>query len=153
MQQKDQFYDLTRDLVANWNFNDITGGVHNLQTIGPNSYQMKLQQYLSQGGAVAATINFGTPGPILLASGLLNQQGYQYTLVHEVLLHSYKGWTDGQVYANAWFSQNRLWNNQQGSTTISTWMSTDCRCTPGAPGAAGIDPTTLGTCNPGNPKW
>jgi hypothetical protein len=151
IQQKDSFYDLTRSLVADWTFDDITGGVHNLQTVPANSYKLSLAQYL--GRSIAATINFGVPGPILLGSGLLNQDGYQYTLVHEVLIHSYKGWLDAQVFTNAWFAQNRLWNDQTGSSTITTWMSTDCRCTPGAPGDAGKDPVTSGTCNAGNPKW
>ena len=151
LQQKDQFYDLTRATVANWTFDDITGHVHNLQTVPEGSYKSTLITYLGQ--SLAATINFGVPGPILFASGVLGQAGSQYTLVHEVLIHSYKGWTDAQVFANPWFATKRLWNDGQGSRTISTWMSTDCKCTPGAPGDAGKDPNTGGACSPNNPKW
>jgi hypothetical protein len=150
MQQKDSFYDLTREMVALWTLDDITGHVHNLQ-VPPNHYSLTLQQKLGNGNA--ATLNLGAPGPILLTSGLLNQATPQYTLAHEVLIHSYKGWTGPQVYANAWFAQNRLWNDQRGSTTITTWMSADCRCTPGAPGDAGKDPVTGGVCDASNRKW
>jgi hypothetical protein len=62
----------------------------------------------------------------------------------EVLIHSYFGWSDSQVLGTQLFLNNNLWNNSQGSTTITTWMSTDCTCTPGQPG-----PPPTG-CKPAN---
>jgi hypothetical protein len=136
-----------------WTFYDIAKDPSTLQTVPPNSYKKTLASYLADTNTIAAVINFGVPGPILLASGLLDKADVRYTLVHEVLIHSYKAKTDRNVLDNTWFQQKGLWDDHKGSTTITTWLSTDCRCTPGAPGAAGKDPRTGDPCQAGNPKW
>jgi len=116
-------------------------------TAGPNMIPnpITLTNYLNNIHAAAAVPLLGKPGPVVLQNGLLSQQYPQFTLVHEVLLHAYAGQSDGMVLNNAFFQTKGLWNDGQGSTTISTWMSTDCTCTPGQPGTA--------KCQANTAKW
>jgi len=137
------FYDTGNPYVAKLTLNEVTGGLK------PDP--VNLFNWLHNQAASAATALFGRPGPIVLAPGFLNQQYNQFTLVHEVLLHAYAGVSDNAVLTSPVFTtpnpttKGRLWNDGKGSTTISTWMSTDCTCTPG-------DKNTP-TCQPNTAKW
>jgi len=76
----------------------------------------------------------GRPGPVLLKAGFFGQSlpAKKFTLVHEVFLHAYAGQNDDAIYGNSHFAAKGLWR-PSGSTathTITTWMSTDCKCTP-----------------------
>ena len=159
MQEKDSFFDLTRSIVANWTLDNIRPDPTYHYDLVPadQDYRIALSRFMEvKGHSSALTLNLGKPGPILLAYGLLPGNGAQYTLVHEVLIHSFKGWVDPTVSSNKLFGQNLLWSSAPGSDSISDWMSTDCRCTPGAPqgpGQPGTDPKTGKTCTAGNSKW
>jgi len=134
------FYDTGNPDVANLTVSAVTAGLVNNPA--------KLPQYLSASKAVAATPLFGRPGPILLEPGFFNPQTVpypQFILIHEVLLHAYAGVSDDAVYSSPVFAQNGLWNDGKGSTNISTWMGTDCKCTPGNPNAP--------ACQPDTAKW
>jgi hypothetical protein len=134
------FYDTGNPYVANLKLSEVTNGLlHN---------PVGLYDYLANLNATAATPLFGRPGPIVLRPGFFNPQTVpnpQFILIHEVLLHAYAGLPDDAVYAA--FANYGLWNDKQGSTNISTWMSTDCRCTPGhtTPGAP--------TCQANTAPW
>ena len=119
------FYNVGNPEIGNLTLQEVTAGMM------PSGET--LTDYLNNAQAAAAVPLLGRPGPVVLQAGFFSQPYPQFTLVHEVLLHSYAGQTDGQVLGNAFFQQKGLWNDGKGSTTISTWMSTDCTCTPGNP--------------------
>ena len=144
-QQMTNFYDIGDSGVGDLTVQTVTGG----QVANP----VTLAKYLTYGGANGATANMGyyNQTAIVLASGILcwpsptcSQSHPEFTLAHELILHAYAGQPDNAVYGNAFFTQNGLWR-AAGSTatiTISTWMSTDCTCTPGNPAAPSCQPNT-----------
>jgi len=95
---------------------------------------MALPKYLTTVHSIAATLDLGNPGPILLGPDVLTSDALtlKATLVHEVFLHGYAGWADPQIMSNPatsqYFIQNGLPANSNGSTAISDWMVTDCNC-------------------------
>jgi hypothetical protein len=124
------FYDVGNPGIGNLTVLEVTGGQY-----GSN---VTLSDYLLNAGADAATANIGydRQTAVVLAAAFLDQPHPQFTLVHEVLLHAYAGWWDQSVFANGIFQQHGLWRPDGSTATIniSTWMSTDCTCTPGKPG-------------------
>jgi hypothetical protein len=71
----------------------------------------------------------------------------EFTLVHEIIFHAYAGLLDNAVFGNTYFQQQGLWRpgNSTATVNISTWMSTDCTCTPGNPQAP--------TCQANTAQW
>ncbi len=106
---------------------EVTGGEFTLNNI--------LTGYLS--GANAATVNMGfsRQTAVLLAPNFFSQSHPETTLVHEIVFHGYAAQIDDNVFGNAYFTTKGLWRpaNSTATTNISTWMGTDCTCTPGNP--------------------
>ena len=69
----------------------------------------------------------------------------EYTLIHETVLHAYLGLADSAVFANTILANNGLNDNGVGSDTITSWMGTDCKCTPTSSNTA--------MCTPNTAKW
>jgi hypothetical protein len=107
---------------------------------------------LSCGGSCApdryseAGVRAGEQTAVVTKSGFFSQDHPQFTLMHEVLLHAYGNWWDDPIFANTFFTQNGLWrpDGSTATTYISTWMSTDCTCTPGKLGT---------TCSANTASW
>jgi hypothetical protein len=127
------YYDISNPGVGNLTLAQVTGGQY-----GGN---VTLSNYLANGGAVAATANMGysRQTAVVLQHSVLTQQHPEFDLAHETLLHAYAAQTDSAVFTNGVFLQNGLWRPSGATATvnITTWMSTDCTCTPGNPAAPG----------------
>jgi hypothetical protein len=128
-QEMTNFFDVGNAGVGALPLREVTGGQY-----GTN---VTLADYLNNGGAPAATANMGYPRQtaVVLQPSVLSQGRSEFTLVHEIIFHAYAGLTDDTVFANTYFQQQGLWRPAGSTATanISTWMSTDCRCTPGNP--------------------
>jgi hypothetical protein len=132
------------------NFYDISNpGVGNLQlqtvTAGQYGSNVTLTRYLAN--AWAATANFArydNQTAVVLKPIVWSQPHPEFILVHEILIHAYFAWDDNAAFSA--FRQNGLWrpDGSTASSYISTWMSTDCTCTPGQPGT---------TCQANTAKW
>ncbi len=138
-----RFYDTGKSYWANMPLVEVL----------PEPYRARYNPLLKMGNylgvATAATLVIPGPGPIPLAPGFLQQVKPQVTLIHEVLIHAYVGASDTQVENNAYFKSQGYWFDGIGSATISSWMSTDCKCTPENP-----DNQKNGvTCNANTAKW
>ena len=140
-QQMTNFYDVGNPGIGNLTLRQVTGG----QT--PNN--VTLTDYLTNGGAAAATANMGydRQTAVILQANSLSQSRPEFTLVHELIFHAYAAQPDTAVFANAYFQQQGLWRSSGSNATvnISTWMGTDCTCTPGNPSAP--------ACQPNTAKW
>jgi hypothetical protein len=107
----------------------------NVQTKFTNP--VKLKDFVRSSNALTPILN--GEGPVVLRAGFFAKPYRQdlpypqFTLVHEVLFHAWAGLTDNDLLLNTTLAQHGLWNDGVGTTTISTWMSTDCTCTPGNP--------------------
>ena len=79
-------------------------------------------------------------------AGLLKQAYAKFVLVHEVLLHAYADLDDDNVFDL--FGDSGLWRPAGSSASfyISTWISTDCWCTP-------ENPATNSTCTANTAQW
>lgn len=139
-----RFYDTGNPYWANMPLNKVLPAAYakynDLFTMG---------QYLTDAKASAATPVLGAPGPIPLAPGFFQQKKPQVTLIHEVLIHAYAGVSDTQVENSSYFRSQHYWFDGVGSATISSWMSTDCTCTPENPDNQKNDVT----CNANTAKW
>jgi hypothetical protein len=131
LQRDDTFYDLTNPEVAKLTIAQVCTNGCNEVPPPPRGFPETRTLVGFLGNGLAATLNFGAPGPIVLRSGLLNGPLPQLSLAHEVLLHSFYAQTDPNVYSA--LASKHLYDDNKGSTNISLWMSTDCECTPGAP--------------------
>jgi hypothetical protein len=127
------FYDVDKPQVANWTLREVTGDeVHD---------DRSLLEYL--GIAYAAnTQNMGYQRrtAIIFKPGFLDPANPEsrginpeFNLMHEILLHAFANLSDGNVYSL--FQSKGLWRMGTGSETVSSWISTDCTCTPEQPGA------------------
>jgi hypothetical protein len=139
-QEMTNFYDIGNPGVASLMLRAVTGG--------QISNSMTLTAYLAN--AYAATVNMGywNQTAVLFKSSVLTQTYPQFTLMHEVLLHAYGNWWDDPIFGSAYFQQKGLWRpaGSSATTTISSWMSTDCTCTP-------ENPATATTCHANTAKW
>lgn len=129
-QNMTNFYDVGNPGVGNLTLRTVTRGEIQSNLI--------LTDYLQNAGATAGTINMGYPRQtaVALQANFFSQSHPEFTLVHEVLFHAYAGLPDNAIFGNAYFQQQGLWRptGSTATTNISTWMSTDCTCTPGGPG-------------------
>jgi hypothetical protein len=123
------FYDTGKSYWANMPLVEVLPEPYR-KRYNPNE---TILQYLVYATASAATLVIPGPGPIPLAPGFFNQKKPQVDLIHEVLIHAYAGASDFQVENNNYFKSQGYWFDGKGSATISTWMSTDCKCTPENP--------------------
>jgi len=133
------YYDLSNPGVASLLVYDVTA--HET----PKTPQT-LAQYIQN--ANAATVNMGASKhtAVILSVGFFKQTvPVRFALMHETLLHAYGNWWDDPIYANPLFIQNGLRRFATETTTVSTWMSTDCKCTP--------DPANPGACPANTAKW
>jgi hypothetical protein len=91
---------------------------------------VSLTAYLGAGNAAVPLL--GRPTPVVLRKDFFKQPYPQFTLIHEVLLHAYAGQNDDAIFGNTFFTEKGLWRPplSTATTNISTWMSTDCTCTP-----------------------
>jgi hypothetical protein len=98
------------------------------------------------GRQITDNMGYGKQTAVVTKGGFFSQDHFQFTLMHEVLLHAYGNWWDDPIFANTFFTQNGLWRpgGSTATTNISTWMSTDCTCTPGKPGM---------TCSANTASW
>jgi hypothetical protein len=145
------------------NFYDVGDpGVGDLTEQQVTDYQLSdtvtLANKLANGGADGATVNMGyyRQTAIVLKSSLLcspsaacTKSHPEFTLAHELILHAYAGQSDDAIFGNAFYTQNGLWRPAGSTATIniSTWMGTDCTCTPGNP----ANPPN--TCTANSAKW
>jgi hypothetical protein len=134
------FYSVDNPGVGDLPLREVTGGQY-----GTNE---TLANYLRSGGATAATANMGysRQTAVVFQANFFSQQYPEFDLVHEILFHAYAGLPDDAIFGNAYFTTQGLWRPAGSSATIniSTWMSTDCTCTPGKPGT---------TCQANTAKW
>ena len=135
------------------NFYDIGNpgiGDLQLQTVTRGEYgsNVTLTRYLRTANAATANMGYSRQTAVVLRANLLSQQYPEFTLIHEVLIHAYSAWIDDNVFGNTFFQGNGLWRpaGSTATTTISTWMSTDCRCTP-------ENPATAPTCTADTAQW
>jgi hypothetical protein len=139
-QDMTNFYDVGNSGVASLTLSEVTGG----KVPGPST----LVNYLGAANAVTSP-NFGydRQSAIILKSGILSGANSEFTLVHELLLHAYAAWTDDAIFRNVFLTQQGLWRPavSTATTSITSWMSTDCGCTPGNPATP--------TCQPNTAKW
>jgi len=135
------FYDVGNPGIANLEVRVVTGG-----RFGSNQ---TLIDYLAGGDhpnahAVTVYMGFSNQTAIVLKAHILSQPHPEFLLVHEVLLHAYAAWTDANVFG--YYSDQGLWREADSgaSSNITTWISTDCTCTPGKPGTS---------CQPNTARW
>jgi hypothetical protein len=140
-QQMTNFYDLGNSGVSGLTLRQVTGGQI------PNN--VSLADYLTNASATAATANMGydRQTAVVFQAGFFSQQSPEFTVVHELLLQAYAAQPDNAIFGNAYFQQQGLWRPLDSTATvnISTWMSTDCTCTPGNPSAP--------ACQANTAKW
>jgi hypothetical protein len=132
------FYDIGNAGVGSLTRRQVTGGqIANDQT---------LADHLLGATAITDNMGYGKQTAVVTKSGFFSQDHPQFTLMHEVLLHAYGNWWDDPIFANTFFTQNGLWrpDGSTATTYISTWMSTDCTCTPGKLGT---------TCSANTASW
>jgi hypothetical protein len=137
-QRMTNFYDVGNSDVANLTVNAVTGGqIRNMQTI-----KARL------GGGTADTENMGysRQTAVILMQNFFSQPLAKFTLVHEVLIHAYAAQSDDQIFGSDFLISKGLWRPANSTITsfLTSWISTDCKCTPGNPGS---------TCNPGTAAW
>jgi hypothetical protein len=105
-------------------------------TAGGDRRNVTLTDYIT-GLANAATANRGydKQTAVVMLPSVLTSARPEFVLVHETLFHAYAGLIDDSIFGNSYFNQQGLWREpgSTATTSISTWMSTDCRCTPGNP--------------------
>jgi hypothetical protein len=141
-QHETNFYDVGNPGIEDLTLRAVTGG-----EIKSN---LTLTDYLSNFGANGATANMGSERrtAVVLGRDVLSPSNAhpEFTLVHELLLHAYAGQLDDFYFGNALFLSQGLWrpDGSTATTTLSTWMSTDCTCTPGKPGT---------TCQANTAQW
>jgi hypothetical protein len=139
-QSMTNFYDIANAGIADLTRRVVTGGkVQSDQTI---------EGYL--GNATAATDNMGYEAQtaVLLKAHFFSTANPQFTLAHEIILHAYVGVLDDAIFDNTFFKAKGLWRdpNSGATTNITTWMSTDCTCTPG-------NPANTTTCQSNTAQW
>jgi hypothetical protein len=139
-QQMTNFYDLGNPQVGNLTLRQVTGG--------QLSNNVTLANYLLNVGATGATANMGydRQTAVVFQASFFSQPYPEFTLAHEVLLHAYAAQPDDAIFGSVFFRQHGLWRPDGSTATIniSTWMSTDCTCTPGKPGT---------TCQANTAQW
>jgi hypothetical protein len=139
-QSMTNFYEVDNAGIEDLTLRTVTGG-----QIADN---VKLTSYLLNGGATAATANYGysRQTAVVLGPNFFLQQFPEFTLVREILLHAYAGKPDDAIFGNTYFTDQGLWRPSGSTATanITTWMSTDCTCTPGKPQT---------TCPTNTAKW
>ncbi len=135
------YYDVSNPGVGDLTELQVTGGQYGTG--------VTLTNYLTNGGADGATVNMGysKQTAVIMKHKILAQQYPEFDLVHETLLHAYAAQWDDAIFGNSFFQQNGLWRPSGTTATINitTWMSTDCTCTPGNPAAP--------TCKANTAKW
>jgi len=124
------YYDTSNPGVGDLTELQVTGGHY-----GTN---VTLTNYLANGGgADAATLNMGydRQTAVIMKHMVLTQKYPEFDLIHETVLHAYAAQWDDPIFGNSVFQQSGLWRPSGSTATanISTWMSTDCTCTPGNP--------------------
>ncbi len=128
-QDRTNFYDLGNPGVSNLTLNEVTGG--------QDPRTERIVDYVA--GADAATWELGADNQtaVMMKSSILAQQRPEFDLVHEILFHAYGGKIDDSVFGNSFFVANGLWRPAGSTITTfaSSWLSTDCTCTPGNPNA------------------
>ena len=135
------------------NFYDVGNpGVGNLQlrTVTRREYgsNVTLTNYLRTAHAATANMGYSRQTAVVLKPGVLSEAHPEFILVHELLIHAYSAWNDDNLFGNTFFQGQGLWRPADSNATyyISTWMSTDCRCTP-------QNPATAGTCTANTAQW
>ncbi len=134
------FYDIGNPGVGVLTLREVTGGqVSNFRT---------LAEHLSTANATTVNMCYGSQTAVLLKSEVLSRQYPQFVLVHELLLHAYGNWWDDAIFGNAFLTQKGLWRpaGSTATSTITTWMSTDCTCTP-------ENPATANSCQANTARW
>jgi hypothetical protein len=137
-QKMTNFYDVGNPGIGNLELQVVTGGQY-----GSNE---TLTRYLRTANAATANMGYSRQTAVVVQAGFLSQPYPEFHLIHEVLLHAYAALTDDNVFGL--FQANGLWRpaGSTATTTISTWMSTDCSCTP-------ENPATASTCKANTAPW
>jgi hypothetical protein len=136
-QEMTNFYDIGNPGVGALTLKEVTAG--------GDPRNVSLTAYITA-IATAATANMGydRQTAVVMLPSVLTSARPEFTLVHETLFHAYAGLIDDSIFGNSYFSQQGLWRpaGSNATTAISTWMSTDCRCTPGNPAAPSCQANT-----------
>ena len=119
------FYDIGKPDIAKLLVREVTDG-----KFGSTH---TLESYVGSGTAATPNMGFSKQTAIILKPSVLAEERPQFTLVHEIIFHAYAGQSDDSVFAHPYFRQQGLWrpDNSTASVNISTWLATDCKCTPG----------------------
>ena len=127
-QKMTNFYLLDNPGIGNLTVSAVTGGYI------PSTARLENQI----GTAYAQTINRGydRQTAVVLRNGFFSLDTVKFTLVHEVVLHAFWGQTDDQIFGNTFFAASGLWreNESTATATLTSWIGTDCKCTPEKPG-------------------
>ena len=107
---------------------------------------MLLTAYLGTAAAATAEAGFSRQTAVVVKPTVLQEGKPEFTLLHELLLHAYTGWADNDIDGNAFFKakgQSRP-AGSKATATVSSWLSTDFRCTP---------ENTATTCRANTAPW
>ena len=137
------FYDVGKPEFANHTLAEVTGE----EVKRPD----KLGRYLDRLGTSAATTpnmgaSYSHTAVVFRRPPFAPDPHPEFALVHELLLHAYGAWWDDPIFENSLFIRNGLYRVGTKTYTISTWMSTDCTCTP-------ENPLTYDHCQPNTARW
>jgi hypothetical protein len=137
-QDMTNFYDVGNDGVGSLTLQDVTAGqIGNAETI---------TRYLANNNAVTVNLGYSKQTAVVFQQNVLAQPHVEFIVAHELLLHAYAGVTDDAVFSTTFYTAKGLWrpDGSTATTNITTWMGTDCTCTPGKPGT---------TCPANTAKW
>ena len=132
------FYDVGNPGIGDLAVRTVTGGKW-----GSNE---TITAWLGNADAGTAYMGYTNQTAIVLKAGFFSQAHPEFVLVHELLVHAYSAWGDDNMFG--FFQDKGLWRPANSNATyyISTWMSTDCKCTP-------QNPATAGTCTANTAQW
>jgi hypothetical protein len=133
------FYQVDISGVGSLTLSEVTGGqISNNET---------LTNYLGNFNAATANMGYSRQTAVVLKSQFFSTYNSpEFLLVHEILFHAYAGLSDDAVFGNTYFTSQGLWRPSGSTMThyITTWLSTDCNCTPGNPATPSCQANTAG---------
>ncbi len=127
-QSRTNFYDIGNPGVGNLTLKEVTNGDDSRTTL--------LSDFVAVANAATTPLKFDKQTAVVMRASVLSDARPEFTLVHEIVFHAYGQETDDNIFNYDFFKMNGLWRDSSASTNITTWLSTDCTCTPGKPGTS-----------------
>ena len=128
-QARTNFYDIGNSGIGDYTLQEVTGGEIKSGVL--------LRDRVASVNAITDNWGFEKVTAVILKPTVLAGAHPQFTLVHEIVFHAFAAKSDDTVFAHTYFQEKGLWrpSGSTASVNISTWMGTDCKCTPGNPAA------------------